>query len=124
MKLLHTLKILLEQQSSWEDKVFQSEDIEDILPLIKLFGGDIHELYNALDNIGRGEEFLTHMSYQWSQERALEHIINALGGIRNWNRGMVDNDLMNQYVISPYLDDMRYIDWGKVKKVTIELSWS
>ena len=29
---------------------------------------------------------------------------------------MVDNDLMNQYVISPYLDDMRYIDWGKSEK--------
>ena len=53
--------------------------------------------------MGKGEDFLDHMSTQWSQERALEHIINALGGIRNWNRGMVDDDLMNQYVIGPLL---------------------
>ena len=54
MKLLHTLKILLEQQSSWKEKVFQSHEIEEILPIVKLFGGDIHELYNALDKIGKG----------------------------------------------------------------------
>ena len=116
MKLLHTLNILLEQQSSWEKKVFQSGDIEDILPLIKLFGGDIHELYNALDKIGRGDDFLNHMLGRWPQEETLRHIIDALGGIRDWDNGMMDNDLVNHYVITPYLDDMRYIDWGKSDK--------
>ena len=116
MKLLHTLNILLEQQSSWEEKVFQSGDIEDILPLIKLFGGDIHELYNALDKIGRGDDFLNHMLGRWPQEETLRHIIDALGGIRDWDNGMMDNDLVNHYVITPYLDDMRYIDWGKSDK--------
>ena len=56
------------------------------------------------------------MLTQWPQERTLEHIINALGGMRNWNNGKVDNDLMNNYVISTYLDDMRYIKWGKSEK--------
>ena len=52
------------------------------------------------------------MLTQWPQEQALAHIIDALGGMRNWNNGMVDNDLMDEYVIDTYLDDMRYIGWG------------
>mgnify|MGYP001197612941 CR=1 FL=1 len=77
MKLLHTLKTLLEQDLAdpslplltWQDKVFHSENYEDLWPMIKLFGGDIHELYNALDNIGKGEDFLTHLTYQWDMDR-------------------------------------------------------
>lgn len=116
MRLLSTLHTLIEQTTPWYDKVFQSEDHEDIVPLIKLFGGDIHELYNALDKIGRGDDFLNHMLGRWPQEETLRHIIDALGGIRDWNNGMMDNDLVNHYVITPYLDDMRYIDWGKSDK--------
>lgn len=106
----------LNPSATWQEKVFQSQELEDIVPLIKLFGGDIHELYNALDKRGKGEEFLNHMLHQWPQERTLEHIINALGGMRNWNNGKVDNDLMNHYVISTYLDDMRHIKWEKSEK--------
>mgnify|MGYP003627838082 FL=1 len=116
MSLLNQLSLLIKESTGWTEKVFQSEDHEELMPLIKLFGDDIHELYNALDKRGKGEDFLNHIFTQWEQERALEHIINALGGIRNWNRGMVDDDLMNQYVIGPYLDDMRYIKWGKSEK--------
>ena len=121
MKLLHTLNILLEQQSSWEEKVFQSGDIEDILPLIKLFGGDMHELYKALDKLGKGRDFLDHISSYWDDERELEHIINALGGMRNWNNGRMDNDLVDEYVIDPYLADMRYIHKDKNGKIILEL---
>lgn len=116
MRLLSTLHTLIEQTTPWYDKVFQSEDHEDVLPLIKLFGGDIHELYNALDKRGKGEEFLNHMLTRWPQEQTLRHILDALGGIRDWNNGRMDNDLVNHYVVTPYLDDMRYIDWGKSDK--------
>ena len=56
MNLLTQLSLLIEQHGDipWHDKVFQSENYEDLWPMVKLFGGDIHELYKALDNkIGR-----------------------------------------------------------------------
>jgi len=122
MKLIQTVSALLvEKTTPWSEQVFQSSEIEDIWPLIKLFGGDIHELYNALDKLGKGRDFLDHMSSQWPQERVLEHIINALGGIRAWNNGAVDNDLMDEYVIEPYLDDMRFIGKDKNDRIILEL---
>jgi len=114
MKLFNNLhNIVLEQSTPWYEKVFQSEDHESLWPLIKLFGGDIHEMYKALDSMGKGEDFLIHIMKFWPyDDQPLRHIIDALGGIRDWNNGKMDNDLLNQYVIDPYLDDMRYIGWG------------
>tara|TARA_R110001583_G_scaffold78667_3_gene213113 strand:+ start:11880 stop:13016 length:1137 start_codon:yes stop_codon:yes gene_type:complete len=126
MKLLHTLKILLEQSvedgsDPWYKAILQSDSLEDILPFLKLFGGDIHEIYRALDKMGNGRDFLDHISSHWDDERQLEHIINVLGGMRNWNNGKVDNDLMDDYVINPYLHDMRYISRNEDGRIILEL---
>ena len=78
MRLLSTLHTLIEQTTPWYDKVFQSQDHEDIVPLIKLFGGDIHELYNALDSRGQGKQFLNHILNIWPyDDQQSFHLINA-----------------------------------------------
>jgi len=111
----------VEKSNPWQERIFQSNELEDILPIVKLFGGDMHELYKALDKLGKGRDFLDHISSYWDVERQLEHTINALGGIRNWNNGMVDDDLMDEYVIDVYLNDMRYIDRNKEGRIILEL---
>ena len=122
MKLFNNLhNIILERSTPWYEKVFQSEDFDSLWPLVKLFGGDIHDMYLQLDKMGKGRDFLDHISSQWDIERALEHIINALGGIRAWNNGSVDNDLMDEYVIDPYLEDMRYISKNEDGRIILEL---
>ena len=122
MKLFNNLhNIILEASTPWYEKVFQSEDHESLWPLIKLFGGDIHDMYLNLEKRGKGRDFLDHISSQWDVERALEHIINALGGMRAWNNGSVDNDLMVEYVIDPYLEDMRYISKNEDGRIILEL---
>ena len=121
MNLITQLSLLLEQSTPWTEKVFLSQEIHDLEPMIKLFGGDIHEIYKALDKRGKGRDFLDHISSQWEQERALEYVINALGGMRAWNNGSVDNDLMDEYVIDPYLEDMRYISKNEDGRIILEL---
>ncbi len=126
MKLIHTISSLLVEQkpispNSWQERVFQSSDIDDILPIIKLFGGDIHEIYNALEKTGRGEDFLQHIITFWSVENSLRYVIDTLGGIRNWNNGKMDNDLVDKYVVDPYLEDMRYITKDKNGRIILEL---
>ena len=66
MRLLPTLQTLIEQKIPWYEKAFQSDNYEELVPLLKLFGGDIHQLYNSLDNIGRGKQFLNHILNIWA----------------------------------------------------------
>ena len=54
MNLITQLSLLLEQSTPWTEKVFLSQEIHDLEPMIKLFGGDIHEIYKALDKRGKG----------------------------------------------------------------------
>jgi len=122
MKLFKNLhNIILEQSTPWYEKVFQSEDFDSLWPLIKLFGGDMHDMYLQLDKMGRGRDFLDHISTRWPEERSLEHLINALGGMKNWDRGMVDDDLMDEYVGDVYLNDMRYISKNEDGRIILEL---
>jgi len=122
MKLVNNLyNIILEQSTPWYEKVFQSEDHESLWPLIKLFGGDIHDMYLQLDKMGKGRDFLDHISSRWDEERALEYVVSALGGIRAWNNGAVDDGLMDEYVIQPYLEDMRYINMNEGGRIILEL---
>ena len=122
MKLFNNLhNIILEQSTPWYEKVFQSEDFDSLWPLIKLFGGDIHDMYLQLDKMGKGRDFLDHISSRWPEERSLEHLINALGGMKNWDRGMVDDDLMDEYVGDVYLNDMRYISKNEDGRIILEL---
>ena len=122
MRLLSTLHTLIEQTTPWYDKVFQSQDHEDIVPLIKLFGGDIHELYNALDSRGQGKQFLNHILNIWPyDDQQSFHLINALGGIRDWNNGMMDNDLVDEYIVDPYLEDMRDTNRDEKGRIILEL---
>ena len=127
MGLLKQLQLLIEQDiptsssKKWYDLVLQTEDYDDILPIIKLFGGDLHNVFKAFDKLGKGQHLLNHILTQWPQEQALPHIIEALGGIRNWDRGMVDNDLMDEYVIDVYLNDMMFIEKDKDGRIILEL---
>ena len=122
MKLINNLhNIILEQSTPWYEKVFQSEDFDSLWPLIKLFGGDMHDMYLKLDKMGKGRDFLDHISTQWPEERSLEHLINALGGMKKWDRGMVDDDLMDEYVGDVYLNDMRYISKNEDGRIILEL---
>ena len=123
MKLFNNLhNIIVEESTPWYDKVFQSPDNESLWPLIKLFGGDIHDMYLALDKMGRGEDFLNHIQDVWPyDDRGLMHLIDALGGMKNWNNGMIDNDLLDDYVIDPYLYDMRYIHKNEDGRIILEL---
>tara|TARA_R110002124_G_scaffold120136_1_gene277935 strand:- start:2556 stop:3680 length:1125 start_codon:yes stop_codon:yes gene_type:complete len=122
MKLFNNLhNIILEQSTPWYEKVFQSDDYESLWPLIKLFGGDIHDMYLQLDKMGKGRDFLDHIYNRWDGERAFEHIINALGGMKKWDRGMVDDDLMDEYVGDVYLNDMRYISKNEDGRIILEL---
>jgi len=134
MKILNSLtSIVLESSMTREQPylykvVFGSNDYEDIQPIMKVFNNNLHELFKFFDrvvpNVGGpsdGELFLGHIQYNWEQERALEYIINALGGMRNWNNGMVDDDLMDEYVIDPYLNDMRYISKNENGRIILEL---
>ena len=43
MRLLPTLQTLIEQNIPWYEKVFQSDEFNDILPILKLFGNDINQ---------------------------------------------------------------------------------
>ena len=109
MSLLTQLSLLIEQEggTSWYDKVFHSYDYEQLWPIVKLFGGDIHELYKALDNMGKGEDFLSHITQTWDMDtNAYMHAIDALGGMDSWRRGMIDNELLEKYIIDPYLEDI------------------
>ena len=123
MKLLNNLNnIVLENSTPWYVKVFQSVDHESLSPLIKLFGGDIHDMYLTLDKMGKGEDFLKHITHMWPyDDQQLMYIIDALGGMRNWDNGMVDNDLMDEYVIDVYLNDMRYIHKDESGRIILEL---
>ncbi len=122
MKLLNNLhNIILEQSTPWYEKVFQSEDFDSLWPLIKLFGGDIHDMYLQLDNMGKGRDFLDHISTRWPVEGSLGHLINALGGMKKWDRGMVDDDLMDEYVGDVYLNDMSYISKNEDGRIILEL---
>ncbi|MDB3870624.1 hypothetical protein N9322_01590 [bacterium] len=134
MKILNSLtSIVLESSMAGEQPyiykvVFSSHNYEDIHPIMKVFNNNLHELFKFFDrvvpNVGGpsdGELFLGHIQYNWEQERALEYIINALGGMRNWDNGMVDNDLMDEYVIEPYLNDMRYISKNENGRIILEL---
>ena len=123
MKLLNNLhNIILEASTPWHEKVFQSEDHESLWPLIKLFGGDIHDMYLQLDKMGKGMDFINHIYTQWDdRDYLLKHVIDALGGMKNWNRGMVDNDLMDEYVIDVYLNDMPSLSKTEDGRVILEL---
>jgi len=123
MKLFNNLyNIVLEQSTPWYEKVFQSEDAESLWPITKMFGGDLHEIYKALEGIGKEEDFLKHIFYHWpGEDGVLRHIIHALGGMKNWDNGMMDNDMLDKYVIDVYLDDMRYIHKNKDGRIILEL---
>ena len=79
------------------------------------------DMYLQLERMGKGRDFLDHIYSRWDEERAFEHIINALGGIRDWNNGKMDNDLLDDYVIDPYLSDMQYIHKDSDGRIILEL---
>ena len=115
MKLFNNLhNIILEQTTPWYVKVFESEDFESLWPITKMFGGDLHEIYKALEKMDKGEDFIRHISHTWPwDEQPLTHVIDALGGMNRWRRGMLDNDLLDIYVHQTYIDDISNLSYDK-----------
>ena len=133
MKILNSLTNVIFENSTREQPylykvVFSSNDYEDLKPILKVFNNDLHQLFKFFDrvvpNVGGpsdGELFLGRIQYHWPMEEQLRYTIDALGGMRNWNNGMVDNDLMDEYVIDVYLNDMRYISKNEDGRIILEL---
>ena len=122
MKLFNNLhNIILEQTTPWYVKVFESSDFDSLWPITKMFGGDLHEIYKALERIdnsphpfSKGEAFLRHISQYWPwDDQPLYHVINALGGMDRWRRGMLDNDLLDIYVHQPYIEEISNLRYDK-----------
>jgi hypothetical protein len=134
MKIFNSLTSVILEDSLVREQpylykvVFNSNDYEDLKPIMKVFNNDLHQLFKFFDrevpNVGGpsdGELFLGRIQYHWPMEEQLRHTIDALGGMRNWNNGMVDNDLMDEYVIDVYLNDMRYIHKNEDGRIILEL---
>tara|TARA_B100001758_G_C18389008_1_gene601754 strand:- start:69 stop:1187 length:1119 start_codon:yes stop_codon:yes gene_type:complete len=122
MKLFNNLhNIILEQTTPWYVKVFESEDFESLWPITKMFGGDLHEIYKALEKMDKGEDFIRHISHTWPwDEQPMTHVIDALGGMNRWRRGMLDNDLLDIYVHQPYIEDISNLSYDK-DRIILEL---
>ena len=118
MKLLHTIQTLVEQEGQpfWVKQALNSWDYEDVHDTLKLFGGDLHEYYKALDSRGFGEDFLNQITL-W-EESPNYYITHALGGRDAYRRGLMDEDLLIKYVVDNIVKneirDLKKYETGKI----------
>lgn len=105
MKLLHTVQTLVEQkeQPFWVKTALESWSWEDIAETVKLFSGDLHIYYKALDSRGLGEEFLNQIGH-WDESPNF-YIVEALGGRKALNSGTMDTDLVIKYVVDNIIEN-------------------
>ena len=98
MKLIHTIQTLVEQEGQpfWVKQALDSWNYEDVHDTLKLFGGDLHEYYKALDSRGFGEDFLEQIS-NWD-ESPHWYVVEALGGRNDYKRGLIDEELHYVYL--------------------------
>jgi hypothetical protein len=122
MKILNTLSnLIVEDSIPFEEKVLNSNSYEDIADMMKLFNHDLHQLYKYFDRKGMGEKLLERISYYWPwDDSPLMHVINALGGMNKWRRGMFDTDLLDIYVHQPYIEDIPNLKYDK-DRIILEL---
>jgi len=106
MKLIHTIHTLVEQETHpfWVKEALNSWDWDDIKDTVKLFGGDLHEYYLALEKKGVGEQFLSQVQ-NWDDDPRF-YIMLALGGRDKIKRGMVDTDLLTHYIIKDMVEEL------------------
>lgn len=106
MKLLHTVQNLVEQkeQPFWVKRALDSWSWDDIVEYVKLFSGDLHEYYKAMDKRGFGEDFLEQIS-NWD-ESPHWYVVEALGGRNAYKRGLIDDELLMRYVVDDMIEDM------------------
>ncbi len=106
MKLLHTIQTLVEQEGQpfWVKQALDSWELDDIYDSVKLFGGDLHEYYKAMDKRGFGEDFLEQIS-NW-YESPHWYVVQALGGVNAYKRGLMDEELLMKYVVDDMIKDM------------------
>tara|TARA_R100000664_G_C2759332_1_gene148980 strand:- start:5220 stop:6356 length:1137 start_codon:yes stop_codon:yes gene_type:complete len=127
MKLLHTLKTLLEQDQviekiPWHEQVFNQYSWADLEPIVKFFSYDINLMYKELDKIGKGEKFIEHIYKHWDDaDNKMHYLMTALGGYKQYVRGMLDNDLVEKYILKPYIDDIRDITISENGKIMLEV---
>ena len=129
MKLLHTLKTLLEQDQTiekipWHEQVFNSYSWGDIEPIAKFFNYDINSIYKSLDKLGKGENFIEHIHQHWDDaDSKMHYLMTALGGYKHYVRGMLDNDLVEKYILKPYIDDIPPITINENGKIILEVMY-
>jgi len=121
MKLLHTVQTLVEQkeQPFWVKQAFDSWSWDDINDTVKLFGGDLHEYYKAMDKRGLGEDFLEQIT-NWD-ESPHWYVIEALGGRNYYKRGLMDEELLMKYVVDDMIRDMSTNITRKDGKIYLKL---
>ena len=127
MKLLHTLKTLLEQEepisrSPWHEQVFDVYSWSELEPISKFFNYDINTIYKELDKLGKGEQFIKHIFTNWDAgDNQMHWIMTALGGHPQYIRGMLDNDLVDKYILTPYIDDIPNLQINEEGRIVLEL---
>jgi len=121
MKLLHTVQNLVEQkeQPFWVKQAFDSWSWDDINDTVKLFGGDLHEYYKAMDKRGLGEDFLEQIT-NWD-ESPHWYVVQALGGRDDYKRGLMDEELLMKYVVDDMIRDMSTNITRKDGKIYLKL---
>ena len=105
MKLIHTIQTLVEQneQPLWVKRALESWSWDDIVEYVKLFSGDLHEYYKAIDKRGFGEDFLEQIS-NWD-ESPHWYVVEALGGRNAYMKGLMDDELLIKYVVDDMIED-------------------
>lgn len=105
MKLIHTVQILVEQkeQPLWVKRALESWSWDDVVEYVKLFSGDLHEYYKAIDKRGFGEDFLEQIS-NWD-ESPHWYVVEALGGRNAYMKGLMDDELLIKYVVDDMIED-------------------
>ena len=127
MKLITQLSILLEDNRPWHEVALASEDMEDLVDLLKLFGGggdmwgqrgegrfnSLQQLYKALEQKGLGDQFLTHIITNWNeQDNPLSVVLDAIGGAYN-----PDKDLLHKYIIPEAIDALSNLTYEDGKYI-------
>ena len=132
MKILNSLtQLILEWEQPYIYKVvFKSNDYEDLEPILKVFNNDLHQLFKFFDRVvpnvdgpSDGELFLGHIQYHWDEfdDGHLRFIIDALGGMRAYLNGSIDSDLLDKFVIHPYMEDIPDLTKNDDGRIILEL---
>jgi hypothetical protein len=119
MKLINSLKKLILEQSSWSDIALESTDYDDISGIVRMFSG-IDNLFFALEKRGKGVEFLERIGNYWDDATYM-YIFDSLGGVKSYQNGMIDTDLMEEYLIKPLINEIQDLNYTEDGRIVLEV---